>query len=69
MSKINLKNFNQHTDWDDLDEEFGGTEKIKRTNEKSQKNYNEEDIRKPQGLPAGWREGDSFIGMRKKARR
>ena len=69
MGKIHLKNLHQYDDWDELDEEFGGTQKIKRTNEKYQENYNEENVHQSQGMPAGWREGDSYIGLRKKARR
>lgn len=55
---------NSIDDLDILDELYGGTEKFKN----GKKNNNETDIHEPQRLPAGWREGDSYIGRRKKAR-
>lgn len=64
MGKIQI---NSYDDLDDLDELYGGHEKIKNGNNKKD-NY-EAGILEPQRLPAGWREGDSFIGRRKKARR
>ena len=64
MGKIQI---NSYDDLDDLDELYGGQEKIK--NGKHKKDNYETGILEPQGLPAGWREGDSFIGRRKKARR
>lgn len=54
---------NSIDDLDILDELYGGTEKIKN----GKKNNNETDLQS-QRLPAGWREGDSYIGRRKKAR-
>ena len=44
---------------------YGGKQKIIKKNDK---NKNEENLQQSQGLPAGWREGDSYIGRRKKAR-
>ena len=55
---------NSIDDLDILDELYGGTEKIKN----GKKNNNETDLHESQRLPAGWREGDSYIGRRKKAR-
>lgn len=63
MGKIHI---NTIDDFDYLDELYGGTEKIKHG--KYKKNNDEDDISQSQGLPAGWREGDSYIGRRKKAR-
>lgn len=55
-------------DWDDLDDIQGGVEKIKRKNDGKSKNEDEDGLHESQGLPPGWRKGDSFIGRRKKAR-
>jgi len=65
MSKIQISNLD---DYDDLDELYGGTQKINRKHEKHNKNEDDTDFHEPQGLPPGWREGDSHIGLRKKAR-
>tara|TARA_B110000858_G_C17722499_1_gene435969 strand:- start:400 stop:621 length:222 start_codon:yes stop_codon:yes gene_type:complete len=73
MGKVDLNHLKHYDEFDeeffDLDEKFGGTEKIKRNNERLQKNNDEDGIHEPQRLPPGWREGDSYIGLRKKARR
>ena len=37
-------------------------------NEKYTENYDEGDVHEPQRMPSGWREGDSFIGLRRKGR-
>ena len=65
MVKIRISN---QTDYDELDELYGGTEKINTKHGKTKKNDNETDVHEPQRLPAGWRKGDSYIGLRKKAR-
>lgn len=61
MGRIHIKSID---DMDMLDEFYGGTEKFKY----GKKNNNEDDLHEPQRLPPGWREGDSYIGRRKKAR-
>jgi|TARA_A200000159_G_C7332239_1_gene343476 cytochrome b involved in lipid metabolism len=63
MGKIRLSDFVD--DYDEYDELYGGKQKIIK---KNGKNKNEENLQQSQGLPAGWREGDSYIGRRKKAR-
>jgi len=67
MGKIRMNDY-ASDEWDDLDELHGGREKIKRKNDGKSKNNNEDELHQSQRLPAGWREGDSFIGRRKKAR-
>jgi hypothetical protein len=62
MGWIDIKSID---DMDTINELYGGTEKFKY--EKS-KNNNEDDFHKPQGMYSNWREGDSYIGRRKKAR-
>ena len=64
MGKIRMNDFVD--DYDEYDELYGGREKI-RKNAKT-KNQNEENFQQLQGLPIGWRKGDSYIGRRKKAR-
>ena len=59
---MNLKDYN----WDELEEQFPKTEKIKKNGKK--KNDNAERIREPQRRASDWREGDSHIGRQKKAR-
>ena len=49
-------------DYDEYDELYGGREKITKKNEK---NKNEENFQQSQ-RPVGWREGDSYIGRRKR---
>ena len=63
MGKIRLSEFVE--DYDEYDELYGGKQKIVK---KNGKNKNEENFQQSQGLPAGWREGDSYISRRKKAR-
>ena len=60
---MNLNNI----DLDELDEIYGGTEKIKK-NGKRNKNRNGKNVEQSQSLPADWREGDSYIGRQKKKR-
>ena len=60
---MNLNNI----DLDELDELYGGTEKIKK-NGKRNKNRNGKNMEQSQSLPAGWREGDTHIGRQKKWR-
>lgn len=67
MGKIRMNDYTSD-EWDDLDELHGGREKIKRKNNGKAKNKDEDDLHQSQRLPAGWREGDSFIGRRRKAR-
>jgi hypothetical protein len=59
-------------DFDDFDEfeEIELTRKLKRKakNGKHKENYDEDDVYEPQRMPSGWREGDSFIGLRRKGR-
>ena len=59
---MNLKDY----DWDELEEQFPKTEKIKKNGKK--KNDNAERIYEPQRSTSDWREGDSHIGRQKKAR-
>ena len=63
MGKIRLSDFVD--DYDEYDELYGGKQKIIKKNDK---NKNEENLQQSQGLPAGWREGDSHIGRAKKER-
>jgi len=63
MGKIKISNLEELDEYDEL---YGGTEKYKKND--SNKNNYEEELQQSQGLPAGWREGDSHIGRRKKAR-
>jgi len=63
MGKIRMNDFVD--DYDEYDELYGGREKITK---KNGKNKNEENFQQSQRLPAGWREGDSYISRRKKAR-
>ena len=67
MGKVRVDDYTSD-DWFELDDTYGGVEKIKRKNNGKSKNEDENGLHEPQGLPAGWREGDSFIGRRKKAR-
>ena len=64
-----------YENYEDLDEMFSEmehNEKSKRNKFKNakerKKNYNEKDLQQSQGMPAGWREGDSHIGRAKKER-
>tara|TARA_B100001057_G_scaffold393361_1_gene402244 strand:- start:1268 stop:1471 length:204 start_codon:yes stop_codon:yes gene_type:complete len=63
MGKIRITNIDL---LDEYDEMYGGKQKIKK-NDKKKNNY-EENLQQSQGMPAGWREGDSHIGKQKKAR-
>ena len=65
MGKIRLSDFVD--DYVEYDELFGGKQKIIKKNDKNKNNY-EENLQQSQGMPAGWREGDSHIGKSKKAR-
>jgi len=65
MGKIRLSGIDSD-DYDEYDSLYGGKEKIQK-NDKKQNNY-EENLQQSQGMPAGWREGDSHIGKSKKAR-
>ena len=65
MGKMKISNLD---DYEDLDDKYGGHEKITKKNGKFKKNNDEAYVHEPQRLPAGWREGDSYIGLRKKAR-
>ena len=65
MSRIRLSDFVD--DYDEYDELYGGKQKIIKKKDKKENNY-EENLHQSQGLPAGWREGDSHIGKQKKAR-
>ena len=65
MGKIRLSDFVD--DYDEYDELYGGKQKITKKNDKNKNNY-EENLQQSQGMPAGWREGDSHIGKQKKAR-
>lgn len=56
-----------NADLDNIDELYGGTEKIKKGGKKKQ-SRNDKSIQKSKDLPAGWREGDSYIGRQKKLR-
>ena len=60
---MNLNNI----DLDELDEIYGGTEKIKK-NGKRNKSRDGKNVEQSQSLPADWREGDSYIGRQKKKR-
>lgn len=60
---MNLSNI----DLDELDELYGGTEKIKR-NGKKNKSENGKNMEQSQSLPTGWRKGDTHIGRQKKRR-
>jgi|TARA_R110001592_G_C12736875_1_gene710474 hypothetical protein len=64
MGKLKISNFHLLDEYDEL---YGGTEKIKK-NDNKQKNIYEENLQQSQGMPSGWREGDSHIGRQKKAR-
>ena len=63
MGKIRITDFVD--DFDEYDELYGGRQKITKKNDK---NKNEENLQQSQGLPTGWRKGDSYISRRKKAR-
>ena len=65
MGKIRLSGI-APDDYDEYDSLYGGTEKIQRNDKKQ--NNDEEIIQQSQGMPAGWRKGDSHIGKQKKAR-
>lgn len=65
MGRIRLSNFVEN--YDEYDELYGGKQKITKKNDKNKNNY-EENLQQSQGMPAGWREGDSHIGKQKKAR-
>lgn len=67
MGKIRVDDYTSD-DWFELDDTHGGIEKIKRKNNGKSKNEDEDGLHESQGLPAGWRKGDSFIGRRRKAR-
>ena len=54
-------------DLDNIDELYGGTEKIKKHGKEKQ-SRNVKDVQKSKGLPADWREGDTHIGRQKKRR-
>ena len=71
MGKIPLNriNFDDFDDDDDIEYfESKRTTKRKAKNEKYTENYDEGDVHEPQRMPSGWREGDSFIGLRRKGR-
>jgi hypothetical protein len=54
-------------DLDELDELYGGIEKIGK-NGKKNKSRDGKNVEQSQSLPAGWREGDTHIGRQKKRR-
>ena len=58
LNKVDLNN---------IDELYGGTEKIKKDGKKKQ-SRNDKNVQKSQDMPADWREGDSYIGRKKKKR-
>jgi len=71
MGKIPLNriNFDDFDDYDDIEYfESKRTTKRKAKNEKYTENHDEGDVHEPQRMPSGWREGDSFIGLRRKGR-
>ena len=71
MGKIPLNRINLD-DLDDYDDaeyfQSKRTTKRKAKNEKYTENYDEADFHEPQRMPPGWREGDSYIGLRRKGR-
>ena len=69
--KVDVNDWESYEDMDDMYDEMKGTEysrNKKQKREKQKKNNYEENLQQSQGMPAGWREGDSHIGKSKKAR-
>lgn len=70
--KVDIDTWESYEDLDEMYDQMNRTESNinkKRKREKQNKqNNNEKDLQQSQGMPAGWREGDSHIGKSKKAR-
>jgi len=66
LNRINFDDFDDYDDTEYLESKRTAKRKVK--NEKHTENYDESDFHEPQRLPSGWREGDSFIGLRRKGR-
>ena len=70
--KVDVSDWESYEDLDEMYDQMNRTESNitkKRKREKQNKqNNNEKDLQQSQGMPAGWREGDSHIGKSKKAR-
>ena len=69
--KVDINTWDSYEDLDDMYDEMKRTEysrNKKQKREKQKQNKDEENLQQSQGLPAGWREGDSHIGRAKKER-
>ena len=69
--KVDINTWDSYEDLDDMYDEMKRAEysrNKKQKREKQKQNKDEENLQQSQGLPAGWREGDSHIGKSKKAR-
>lgn len=70
--KIDVSDWEFYEDLDEMYDNMNRTElninKKRKREKQNKKNNNEKDFQQSQRMPAGWREGDSYIGRRKKER-